>query len=241
MGLMISDSIRSLFGRRTFADRKIFEGFVDHHSHLLPGVDDGVKTQEEALACLSDLERAGFEAVWLTPYVMEDMPNTTSGLQQVFEQLSAAYPGSMQLHLSAEYMLDTLFEERLSNHDLLPLGEEGTRVLVETSCFSSPIRLYDTLERLDSFGYHPVLAHPERYSYMSGTDYERLKNRGVDFQMNVFSLTGAYGPYVKKRAEWLLGKRMYDLSGTDLHRREQFAEQQKRGIGRKYAELLQEL
>ena len=50
----------------------------DYHSHRLPGVDDGVRNQEEALGVLARLEREGVESLWLTPHVMEDVPNRTA-------------------------------------------------------------------------------------------------------------------------------------------------------------------
>lgn len=55
----------------------IFAGFTDWHSHILPGVDDGVQTLEESLAILQQYEVLGVKAVWLTPHIMEDIPNTT--------------------------------------------------------------------------------------------------------------------------------------------------------------------
>ena len=59
------------------------------------------------------------ETLWLTPHIMEDVPNTTEAIRARFEELKAVYGGGLQLHLAAEYMIDTLFEERLSNRDLL--------------------------------------------------------------------------------------------------------------------------
>ena len=50
---------------------------TDCHSHLLPGVDDGVRTAEESLRILEEMERQGIRKLWLTPHIMEDIPNTT--------------------------------------------------------------------------------------------------------------------------------------------------------------------
>lgn len=145
----------------------IFAGLTDWHSHILPGVDDGVQTMEESLAILQQYEVLGVKAVWLTPHIMEDIPNTTMRLKERFAELQQAYPGPVALHLAAENMLDHLFEERLESNDLLPIGDAGNRLLVETSYFNPPMNLYETLERIKSKGYYPVLAHPERYVYMA--------------------------------------------------------------------------
>ena len=57
------------------------EGFTDRHSHLLPGVDDGFRTMEETLDALEYMESAGVSEIWLTPHIMEDIPNTTADLR----------------------------------------------------------------------------------------------------------------------------------------------------------------
>jgi tyrosine-protein phosphatase YwqE len=199
-----------------------FAGFTDWHSHILPGVDDGVRTMEESLEILRLYEESGMKSVWLTPHIMEDVPNTTAHLRERFSELQQAYTGSVELHLAAENILDNLFEKRLEQGDLLPLGERGDHLLVETSYFTPPMNLYGILERIKSKGYYPVLAHPERYLYMGDGEYRCLKDMGVKFQLNLPSIAGVYGRTVRKKAEELLNKRYYNLSGTDIHRYEMF-------------------
>ncbi len=199
-------------------DCGIFEGLTDWHSHILPGVDDGVRTMEESLAILSLYESLGVRAVWLTPHIMEDIPNETAFLRQRFSELTAAYTGPIELHLSAENMLDNLFEERLEDNDLLPIGETRDHLLVETSYFSPPMGLNDILLRIKAKGFHPVLAHPERYVYMDLAKYRQLKEMDVKFQLNIPSIAGAYGDSARKKAELLLSIGLYDLTGTDTHR-----------------------
>lgn len=203
--------------RISLADSGIFRGFTDWHCHLLPGVDDGVRTMEESLQILSLYEKLGVNEVWLTPHIMEDIPNTTTFLKARFEELKNAYQGSIALHLASENMLDNLFEERFAKNDLLPLGKDGKHLLVETSYFNPPMGLSNILLRIKSKGYTPVLAHPERYNYMDESDYRQLKGLNVKFQFNLFSLAGAYGAGVRKKAGWLMKNGFYDLAGSDMH------------------------
>ncbi|WP_296120494.1 CpsB/CapC family capsule biosynthesis tyrosine phosphatase [uncultured Bacteroides sp.] len=203
--------------RISLADSGIFRGFTDWHCHLLPGVDDGVQTMEETLQILSLYEQLGVNEVWLTPHIMEDMPNTTSALKARFEELKIVYQGNITLHLAAENMLDNLFEERLEKNDLLPLGKDGKHLLVETSYFNPPMRLNNILLCIKAKDYVPVLAHPERYNYMSNDDYRQLKGLNVKFQLNLFSLVGAYGAGARKKAGRLLKNGFYDLVGSDTH------------------------
>lgn len=202
----------------TFEENGFFRSFTDWHCHILPCVDDGVQSMDEALQILSEYERLGIKEVWLTPHIMEDMPNRTRHLQERFAELKAAYQGNVVLYLASENMLDNLFEERLNKNDLLPIGKDGKHLLVETSYFNPPIGLHDILLRIKSKGYFPILAHPERYLYMDENEYKWLKTMGVKFQLNLFSIMGLYGKEVKKKAKSLKNRRMYEYIGTDLHR-----------------------
>ena len=195
----------------------LLTNFTDHHSHILPGVDDGVKKMETSLKVLERYEQLGIAEVWCTPHVMEDIPNTTAGLQARFAELCEAYQGPIKLHLAAEYMMDALFEERLEQGDLLKLGDEGNQVLVETSYFTPPMDMDAILRRIKQKGLYPMLAHPERYVYMNKERYKELKNNGIRFQLNLSSVAGAYGSEAKDKALWLLKQNFYNIAGSDLH------------------------
>lgn len=195
-----------------------FPALTDFHSHILPGVDDGVRTMDDSLAILARYEELGMRHVWLTPHIMEEVPNTTDSLRQRFEELRETYTGSVDLSLAAENMIDNLFVERLAAGDLLPIGDNGDRLLVETSYYSPPEGFDEILASIMDKGLRPVLAHPERYRYMVHDVYLRLKDMGVEFQLNILSLDGLYGLQARDTAIWLSGKRLYDYLGSDIHR-----------------------
>ena len=213
----------------------LFAGTTDHHSHILPGVDDGVETMAEAQRILDTYGTLGIKELWLTPHIMEDIPNTPEKLRTRFEELKTAYKGNIQLRLTAEYMIDNHLREVLNGInkntpskeypqgervEVLPIGKKGDHLLVETSYFNPPMRLKDTLKQIKSLGYFPLLAHPERYMYMDNDEYRELHDEGVRFQLNILSLAGSYGKAVKKRAEWLLKEGLYTVAGSDLHSEE---------------------
>lgn len=210
--------------KKKLIDTGLFKGATDWHSHILPGVDDGIQTMKDSLEVLSYYEKIGISEVWLTPHIMEDMPNTPSELRERFEELKAAYTGSIQLNLAAENMIDNLFYERFEAGDLLPIGPQGNHLLVETSYYQPPIDLYGTLTRIKEAGFQPILAHPERYRYMEDRDYERLRSMKVMLQMNVMSLAGGYGKPAQEKALMLLSKGWYSFFGSDLHRLPLFAD-----------------
>ena len=148
--------------KRTIAQSNLLANGTDHHSHILPGVDDGIATIDEALQALQALAATGIKEVWLTPHIMEDFPNTPAALQERYATLQGSYTGPITLHLAAEYMIDNQFHELLESGNLLPIGNTGNHLLVETSYFTPPMQLNATLQRIKSKGYHPLLAHPER-------------------------------------------------------------------------------
>ena len=225
-------------------DSGFLSGGTDWHCHILPGVDDGIRTMESALEVLDFYAQTGIREVWLTPHIMEDVPNTPAELRTRFAEFQAAYAAHcaeasatpIRLHLAAENMVDTLFDRRFADGELLTMvhqvlspaadpvqgsiipGPHGDMLLVETSYFSPPMAFDDTLDDIRLHGLHPLLAHPERYVYMGHRDYARLKSRGVLFQLNLMSLVGMYGDDAARKASRLLQDGLYDYAGSDLHR-----------------------
>ena len=181
-----------MFFTKSFASSGVLQGITDCHSHLLPGVDDGVKK-------------------------MEDIPNKKDDLLNRFSKVKAEYKGNIELALAAEYMLDNQFNALLEADELLPLEEDKRYLLVETSYFNAPIRFNEMLDNVKAKGYFPLLAHPERYEYMDMNDYRQLKERGISLQLNIPSLAGFYGRHVKEKAEKILKADLYDKKGNDIH------------------------
>lgn len=218
------------FSRKySLRDTMVFDGFTDCHSHILPGVDDGIRTMRDALDVLDTYAALGVKQVWLTPHIMEDIPNTTDKLRSRFAELQEAYAEQrnkelpeVQLSLMAENMIDGLLVKRLADGDVLPYGNNGKELLLETSYVQAPYGFQRILLDVQKAGYTPVLAHPERYMYMGMEMYDTLRSQGVSFQMNLFSLLGGYGKEAKKRAEYLLENNYYSYSGTDIHNLEYF-------------------
>ena len=213
--------------KKTIAASGILTGATDYHSHILPGMDDGVGTIQEALDILARYEALGIRALWLTPHIMEDIPNSPKKLKERFFELRVAYTGKIKLHLAAEYMIDNHLRYALDTmvpgsiyKDMMSLGNTWKHILVETSYYNSPIKMRETIGLVKEKGYIPLLAHPERYMYLENSEYQKLHNEGVRFQLNLASLAGCYGPVVKKKAEWLLSNGLYYVAGSDLHSEE---------------------
>ncbi len=216
----------SLFSKQTIVESNILNGMTDYHSHVLPGVDDGVSTSEKAFELLAFYEELGIRHVWLTPHIMEDYPNKTDILRQQFEKFFTEYvrysKNPVTLSLASENMLDSLFMQRLSGNDLLPIID-SSHLLVETSYYIPPFHFKELLEQIMNKGYTLILAHPERYHYLSTMqEYEELYHRGIQLQLDIASIVGAYGEEARSKALALLQKGYYSLIGTDVHHKETF-------------------
>ena len=222
--------IFNIFGakKHSLCSAEVLRGTADSHSHILFGVDDGVRTIEESLSVLKYEEELGVTDVWCTPHVMEDTANSVDTLKARFGQLKEAYQGPVRLHLAAEYMLDTVFEQRFRDRDLLTMDNDT--LLVETSTWTPPVGLYDTFREIQTAGYRPLFAHPERYRYLNEPSYERLRKLGIHFQLNLPSLVGFYGETAMRKAEWLLSHGFYTEVGSDCHRLRLIKEQFERKV-----------
>lgn len=124
----------------------------------------------------------------------------------------------VELSAAAEHFLDAgLIEAVRENQPLLTLS--ANKLLVEISFISPPMQLHEFLYELQVKGYHPVVAHPERYRYYHHDEqqYEKLIDHGCQLQLNLLSLAGHYGKDVRKAAFRLLDKQQVSYLGTDLH------------------------
>lgn len=214
----------------------VLEGFTDWHSHMLPGVDDGCRAMDESISLLKMYEEAGVRSVYVTPHIMQDIPNQTADLKVLFERIRRKSSGMVHLSLASENMLDFLFGQRMLERDFLMLS--GSRILVEAPLYNKPEDFDKYLEDIRNAGMVPVLAHPERYVFLNEKQYRELYKSGVRFQVNLPSLAGIYGAEVKERAEMIAGGGMADYYGTDVHGTEEFRELRGSYIGRRWAEKI---
>ena len=213
-----------------FRKKKSFAGLLsstDVHSHLLPGIDDGVATIEESLEVIRGFKQLGYSKLITTPHIMHDFyknspENILPKLEEVREALSKAEI-DIQIEASAEYYLDEHFIELIdADKPLLSFAENY--VLFELSFVSKPMTLRDVIFKLQTKSYKPVLAHPERYLYFHKNidELKELVDAGTILQLNLLSLSGYYSNEVKKMAIKLIDNNLISLIGTDCHNQRQF-------------------
>ena len=184
--------------------------YTDMHSHFIPGIDDGVKTVDEALSLIREMSSIGYRRFITTPHIRGEVYENTpaiilNGLQHVQEAVAQAGL-DVTLEAAAEYFVDDHFMQMVSEKE--PLMTFGTQkhLLIEFSHYCAPLNYKTVIFDLQSQGYSVILAHPERYAYFHNNfdAYIDFYDRGVLLQLNLVSLTGFYDRYSQKMAEKLI-------------------------------------
>ncbi|MDA3945120.1 MAG: capsular biosynthesis protein [Helicobacteraceae bacterium] len=195
---------------------------TDIHSHLIPGIDDGSQNMEDSISMIEAFVAQGYTKLITTPHIMSHRyPNSRaiileglSGLNRELEDRSI----KIEVEAASEYYLDETVMELVEQREIMTFGDNY--MLFEMSYVQPLHHLEEMLFEIKVAGYRPVLAHPERYLYMHEdfSKYERLKEKGVMFQVNIPSLGGYYSKAVQKIAKKIADAGMVDLLGSDAHK-----------------------
>ena len=220
---------------------------TDIHSHILSGVDDGFQSEDRSFRALELLHGLGLRHALLTPHIYPELYPENSPLF-IRDRFTALYPtlqgAGVSCWIAGEYMVyqgieDEFSGENVRNHLLMPDGH----ILIEMSyAFESP-NIKSFVFHLNALGYHPILAHPERYNYYSKKLLEISSIADIDtkLQLNILSLGGFYGHIAREKAEAMLEKGLYSYLGTDLHTLSQIEQLKSVMIGRKHVREIERL
>ncbi len=201
----------------------IMNNMIDIHNHSLPGVDDGAKTMEEAIANIKYLKSKGFKSFVLSSHYIVNTKYSSSveDRKGILEQLKKSLEDDeIKLYLGNEVYINK-GEVIL---DLLKRGQirtpKGSRyILVELPLDHRLRHLENIICDLNVAGLVPVIAHPERYTYIQ-EDFEKIYDL-LEFdcrlQCNLTSITGHYGPRAKKIVKRLIKEHLVSFIATDFH------------------------
>mgnify|MGYP003604582483 CR=1 FL=1 len=195
------------------------ENYIDIHNHLLPGIDDGAKTIQETTELIAAMKELNIHKGIATPHTFNSKWNNTSQTIKTAFRIATKEKANKEFlkNYASEYMLDSSLMAKMKEEELLCLHDNF--LLLEFPMLSNPFNLYEMLFEIKIKNYKIILAHPERYLYLhnSMVKYEKLKEFGVFFQLNLLSLTGYYGKIIQKKALELLENDLYDFTGSDIH------------------------
>lgn len=207
----------NLFKKNTPTEIQDWNLTIDIHNHVLPGIDDGAKDTTDSLLLIQGLHELGFKTIIPSPHIASGLyANTKDSIYGSLQNIQAE--GGVN-HAVAEYMLDDVFNQELAKGLLIyPNQGEKKYVLVEFPYLALPLMWHEMVFEIRRKGYQPILAHPERYNYISRADQmDKFVNVGFEFQLNLLSLSGYYGKDVKLRADQYVKESYYGFAGTDLH------------------------
>ncbi len=197
---------------------------ADMHSHLLPGIDDGLQDIEDSVEFIKQLKELGYQKLIFTPHILSDLyPNNRETILPKLDLVRKALKKEkvdMPVDAAAEYMIDHSFAELIGTYKksrLLLI--QNQYILVEMSYLAASPNFEQVIFDLRMLGLIPILAHPERYSYyhQQFETYQRFVDLGCKLQVNLLSLSGVYGSGVRKTAEKLFKHHLVDFLGTDMH------------------------
>lgn len=196
---------------------------IDFHTHILPNIDDGSRGMEETIHLIKEAKQAGFEAIVATSHYMEGYYETDVSGREIW--INAIYQKlqeeeiDIQLYLGneiyfSENMISLLEGEKASTIN------DTSYVLFEMPLNIEPLNLYHVVYEMMQYKLVPILAHPERYTFVQQDPeliYDLIE-RGVLMQANYASILGYYGSKAQVIVRKFLENNMIHFFGTDVHR-----------------------
>lgn len=201
---------------------RIVNNYIDVHSHILPGVDDGAGSMEETFHMLQIAFNQGIKIMIATPHYavgaknkpVHELINIKNQVQKEAEKIDKEF----KILLGNELYYSESIVEALKTGNALTLAD-SRYVLVEFSVKESYKRIFHGLQEFILAGYIPILAHVERYECLKGKDFlvKDLIDSGVYMQMNSMSLMGGFLNSEAAYHRKLVTRGLIHLVGTDCH------------------------
>lgn len=196
--------------------------FSDIHTHILWGLDDGAKTEEDSKQLLESAYADGSRIIALTPhyhpgYFHNDNRKTEANFRMLSDYAKEKYP-SLKLFLGNEIRYSPSCVEWLKNGACLTMN--GTsNVLVDFSENEERSVIVNAARQLLNAGYRPVIAHVERYKNLNRNlaEIHQMKYNGAVIQIDASSLFGDWGFFSMQRSRKLIERRLVDLVCSDAH------------------------
>lgn len=192
---------------------------IDLHAHLLPGVDDGAESEQDALAMHAAAAGDGTAAMIITPHQRHPRwPNEDSrDLRERFERLKAAAGDALRLELGAELYVDSTLLDDVEAGAVLALA--GSRYLLLEFPPHAASSARQVVHELVVGGWRPILAHPERVAPWAEDPLHILPiaDAGALVQLTAMSVTGDFGARAQRCSRFLLDRGCVHFVASDAH------------------------
>ena len=196
---------------------------IDLHNHIFPAIDDGSRNIDETIELVKEAKNAGFNELIFTPHFKEGTYEVENEEKiKIFNEICPIIKKEVpdiELFLGNEIMAVGSILDYLKSYKALTLNNM-CYVLFEIPMYDNPIRFNDIIFELKCQNLIPILAHPERYSYVQKNPeiiYDWIE-MGVLMQQNFGSIIGQYGTKAQIIAEKMLETNSVHFLGSDVHR-----------------------
>ena len=218
---------------------------IDLHNHILYGQDDGAETLEESIRMCRISSQDGVRTIVATPHILPGIyeNDRSTILSQVAELNSALKKLNFQRSPFRVKNLDSMTQlpddlitelrilagadvhfssdllERLERKEVVTVNDQGRYLMVEFESQGIPYMAEEVLFQMLTKGIVPIISHPERNMEIAQRPqrYYEMIRMGCLGQVTAMSLTGEFGPEIKRSAEKLLAKRLIHIIASDAH------------------------
>lgn len=195
------------------------DNYVDIHSHILYGIDDGSKSLEESKEIIKQHIEMGFKDIVVTPHYIENSDYITNNeeKEKILKTLKKEF-NDINIYLGNEVFINNNIEELLNNNEISTIN--GSKyLLIELPLHNKIKNATDIIYELRIKGIIPIIAHPERYEFVQKNpdSVDELIEEGAILQSNYGSIIGVYGDHAKKTMKKLLKKNVISVLATDIH------------------------
>lgn len=208
---------------------------IDIHSHLMPNVDDGAKSVEEAIELIKEAKVEGITDIILTPHYIidsyEQNIETLNHLKDKLQQMIKNENVDINLHIGMEVYITNNLVEIFKQNKILTLA--GSKYILIELPMNTYVQYLDMVVfKLIENNIIPIIAHPERYKFVQENpkNLKKLLDSGCLIQSNIGSILGIYGKKAKKTIKYLLKNDLINFLATDTHRRKTIYPLLKKGI-----------
>ena len=201
--------------------------FVDTHSHIVFGADDGAQSLKEAIDLLKLDQDEGAYAVFATPHYGREngfAPDAAMVMQkfELLKERAAEEVPEIRLYLGTEWYCARDLADRVRRRDAFPMNGTDyvlTEFLEYGTVHESWEIIAGNLAELQKGGFRPILAHPERYRALQ-EERERARTlceSGVLLQVNAYDLELNWHMRTLNLAQWMAKERLISFIGSDMH------------------------
>ena len=196
---------------------------IEIHCHLLPNIDDGVTSFEESIQTISQMKQLGYEKIIITPHYIHGTKYNCNNKEKLnlLDQLKNKLQKKeidVELYLGNEVFIDEDLSKHLDEEQICTINN-SRYLFIELPRNDQIVKLNDIIFGLKNKNITPILAHPERYSFIKEdvSLLEDLIHRGVLLQVNFESINGKYGKEAKKVAQYIFKNNLASFIGGDVH------------------------